>query len=516
MEVEAKKFALRRCFSLLLFGMLSILGASNTYSVPRVNTTPNEAYVGYELMSRTVLNDERACETINQAKLDLQYSIILDEVYSQQREQKQLSFDRETAQLQLKQNQLVTLTNSRLERIQALLLANEHLERLQEETQQAKQLYRECTQEDCSAEYEHYKDLRSIEREYEQSTVNPLETAIADLDTDIYLLEGDIEDLEEEVADLAHFLSQADAAAADLSEKQVLYAATFESTGELTQLKGYGDIEAFDFISGARLLLHRERVYSPTNGVPIGIVSKLETLTTLLIGNVMPAGTFEWPLTNDTSNIATELHALLNQSFNAGLYIDAHYTCGISPEEDVETVLPTFSLMLNVAQDMTLLNQYRIHIDPKLAVDELAALINGVPYISTASLAEFSFSESAFWVEEITVFDETEANFIPQRLALDFLHTLLNQFAVPAPDLESIHCTSQVTTSGCQLAGWWLNGLGADALPNVAITPYSIELSDNIKLSEHIFLSMTKDAALPEVCSENEVLENGECVITSK
>lgn len=515
MDIKAKEFTLRRCFSQLLLGMLGVLSAGSTYSVPIVNATSTDPYAGYELISRTVLSDENTCETIAQAKLDLEYSFMLDEVYRQQREQKQLSFDQKTAALQLQTSQLELFTSNRLERVQALLLANEHLERLQEATAQAKQLYRECTLEDCSAEYEHYKALRSIEREYEQGTVNPLETAIAALDTNIYLLESDIESLEDDVADLAQFLSQADAAAADLSEKQSLYAATFESMGELTQFRGYGDIEAFDFVSTARLLLHREQAYNPINGVPIGIVSSIETLATPLIGNVMSAGVFEWPLTND-SNIATALDSQLNQTFNADLYIDEHYTCDMSPEGDVETFIPTFSLMVNVAEDITLLNQYRISVDPQLAVDELATLIKGVAYLSSASLAEFSFSESAFLVEAITVSDETEADLIPGLLARDFLHALLDQFAVPAPDIDNVQCTSQIASSGCQLAGWWLNGLGADTLPSVTIAPYTIELSDTIKLSEHIFLSMTKDATLPVICAEDEVRENGECTMASK
>ncbi|WP_298774018.1 hypothetical protein [uncultured Shewanella sp.] len=474
-----------------------MLSAANTHSVSAVNATSNQAYAGYELISRTVFSDERSCETIEQAKLDLEYSIMLNEVYRQQREQKQLSFDQKTAQLQLQTSQLEAFTLNRLERVQTLLLAHEHLERLQEETAQAKQLYRECTREDCSAEYQHYRDLRKRERDYEQGTVNPLEAIIADLDRDIYRLEADIVDLESDVYDLAQFLSQADAAAADLSEKQALYTATFESMGELTQFRGYGDIEAFDFVNTARLLLHREQAYPPVNGVPIGIVSSIETLATPLIGNVMPEGVFEWPLTNDSSNIATELHTLLNQTFNADLYIDEHYTCDISHEGDVEAFIPTFSLMVNVAEDITLLNQYRISVDPQLAVDELATLIKDVAYLSTATLETFSFSESAFLVEAITVSDETEADLIPGLLARDFLHALLDQFAVPAPDIDNVQCTSQMMSSGCQLAGWWLNGLNAEDLPNVTTSPYTIELSDTVKLSERIFLSMTKDAPLP-------------------
>lgn len=497
MDIKAKKFTLRRCISQLMLGMLGMLGTGNTYSVSIVNATSSDPYAGYELISRTVLSDENACETIEQTKQDLHYSTMLDGIYRQQREQKQLSFDQETAQLQLKISQLETVTSNRLEQVQALLLAQEHFERLQEATAQAKQLYRECTQEDCSAEYQHYKALRERERDYEQGTINPLETIIAALDRDIDLLERDIEDLEDDVSELAQFLAEADAAAADLSEKQSLYAATFKSMGELTQFKGYGDIEAFDFVSTARLLLHREQAYNPVNGVPIGIVSSIETLATPLIGNVMPADAFEWPLTNDSSNIATALHNQLNQSVNLGLYFDEHYTCDTFPEGDVEAFIPTFSLMVNVAEDITLLNQYRMSVDPQLAVDELATLIKGVAYLSTASLAEFSFSESAFLVEAIVISDETEADLIPGLLARDFLHALLDQFAVPAPDIEHVQCTSQITSSGCQLAGWWLNGLNAEDLPNVTTSPYTIELNDTVKLSERIFLSMTKDAPLP-------------------
>ena len=497
MDIKAKKFTLRRCISQLMLGMLGMLGAGNTYSVSIVNATSTDPYAGYELISRTVLSDENACETIEQTKQDLHYSTMLDGIYRQQREQKQLSFDQETAQLQLKISQLETVTSNRLEQVQALLLAQEHFERLQEATAQAKQLYRECTQEDCSAEYEHYKALRERERDYEQGTINPLETIIAALDRDIDLLERDIEDLEDDVSELAQFLAEADAAAADLSEKQSLYAATFKSMGELTQFKGYGDIEAFDFVSTARLLLHREQAYNPVNGVPIGIVSSIETLATPLIGNVMPADAFEWPLTNDSSNIATALNNQLNQSVNLGLYFDEHYTCDTFPEGDVEAFIPTFSLMVNVAEDITLLNQYRMSVDPQLAVDELATLIKGVAYLSTASLADFSFSESAFLVEAIAISDETEADLIPGLLARDFLHALLDQFAVPAPDIEHVQCTSQITSSGCQLAGWWLNGLNAEDLPNVTTSPYTIELNDTVKLSERIFLSMTKDAPLP-------------------
>ncbi|WP_299008351.1 hypothetical protein [uncultured Shewanella sp.] len=496
MEIKTKEFPLKRYLSQLLLGMLGVLGASNADSTS-IATAPNVPYAGYELISRTVLSDERSCETITQTKLDLDYSSMIDDIYRQQREQKQLSFDQSTAQLQLTTSQLETFTHDRLEQTQALLLAYQHLEQLQEATALAKQLYRECTLDDCSAEYEHYKNLREREREYEQDTVNPLETLIADLDRNIEQLEGEIEKLEDDIDELAQFLAQADAAAADLSEKQALYAATFESRGELTQLKAYGDIQAFDFVSSARLLLHRGQAYDSVNGVPIGILTSIETLATPLIGNIMPTGAFEWPLTNDTQNIATALHALLNESVTTDLYVDEHYTCAISREGDTEAFIPTFSLMLNVVEDKSLLNEYRISVDPQLAVDELATLIKGVAYLPTSSLARFSFSESAFLVESVTVLDEAEADLMPELLARDFLHALLERFAVPAPDMESAQCTSQITSSGCQLAGWWFNGLNAKDLPNVAISPYTIELSDTIKLSERIFLSMAKNAALP-------------------
>ncbi len=490
---------------------------------------PAKPVLGFEVVSKNYSVSANECDDYNfnysryrSAESEVAFLSVQLDKFNQDKSK----IEQSIASMLLKHSEL---EDTKKEKIDQLVYAEEALKEAKEKTNEAKNAYKLCreenTREECQSEYEDYVAKRAEERTA-NTLVLEIKNAIVDADYDIEKIIRDIDDEKEKLDSISSKINNL-TQTLDYNVNIIdQFVASYAIRGEVTTLNVYGDIEHY-LNEGA--FADTQAFYNMSVRRPAGVGPAIGALGhndgyQLFSGLSIANGNVSWPTTD--LPIGDEINAKLRQAFTELTHLqvisDLQSSCALREFTDGESnndVSPRTEIVLDKIRRISIEGTYLVDIKITEVLQAIKNSTNRYGYISVDEFKELSKALPGFVVEQVVGVNEEELLMVSNSLKQDLLYRIVSVAGVPVVETQEVSCDAEALSLCGVYMGWWLSTPDSPVVPSEVMNTieHQFTLATNqidtfVYVNEPIKINLELNAPKPIICEEGQELVDGVCI----